>query len=122
MANSINLSELQHVFKTFNRITTTIGVTIGVILLLYFFSFATLIDKAPAILFEIQATTAIFFIIALVYVKRISFFLTKLLLAKRESYAALIELISIDDLEKKIDVLRVELESRSQTFNTNPSS
>ncbi len=63
----VQLQEQQRAVKV------TIGASIGVILILYFFSFATLVDKFSSIFFVFQMVTAIVFTVVLFQLNRVSF-------------------------------------------------
>lgn len=91
-----------------DKYVVRIGVTIGIIFLIYFFTFAMLIDKAPLIYIMIQVITSILFVFALFKIKEISFYLAKLKLAKKSPYSDIFSRLTVADLEKsESDLMRI---------------
>jgi len=86
------------IHKTQRRISTISGITMGMIMSVYFFTFATLLDRGlfGALLFEI--ITSIGFIIAFLFLNPLSFRLTRLIHGRR--HAALLEQLSPTDINK----------------------
>ncbi len=97
---------LEKIINTQRNIKTWGGVIIGVILVLYFFTFATLLDKAPG-MFKIQLITAIFLVALLFVGNQASFAITKLLLAGKK-YKDVFQQLAPGDASKDLDAVKAE--------------
>ena len=92
------LEAIQAIQKTQRRIATISGITMGMLMSVYFFTFATLIDNGlfGALLLEI--ITSIAFIFAFIYMKPLSFRLTRLIHGRR--HAVLLQQLTANDIDK----------------------
>ena len=85
------LQALERIQKTQNRIAMTLGITMGMILIIYFFTYAMLIDRGYDGVLLFEAITSVLFIIAFFFLNRIAFLLTRLILGRRQPFAALLQ-------------------------------
>lgn len=92
---------LNEIKQLIDKYVVRIGSSIGMILLVYFFTYAQFIDKAMTILLTIEVITTILFVIALFNLKKISFYLVKLKLGKKLPYSDIFAKLTVADLEKK---------------------
>lgn len=107
----MTLDDIQRVKRFYNNFAVTLGIGIGFILGIYFFTFSELVDKAPPIVWKIQALTTVLMVIVLIYIKRVSFFATRLWLGRRPSYQPIFATCrSAADLEKSEEQLLGELQ------------
>lgn len=90
--------DIQKIQKIQRRISIISGVVMGILLSVYFFTFATLIDHGMFGLLLIEIVTSIGFIFAYIFMNRISFRLTRLFLGRR--YARTFDQIQPDDINK----------------------
>ena len=102
----------QHDITTIERLQTIqgnikvyTGITIGTLMLLYFFSYAMLVDKGMtgALMFEL--ITAILFVLALIYLNQVSFFILKRLYQRRKPYRALFRYLTAKNIGDKAEDL-----------------
>ncbi|TPW15035.1 MAG: Uncharacterized protein FD130_1268 [Halothiobacillaceae bacterium] len=105
MSPQETLEIIKKIKKSHENTFVTTGVTIGLILTLYFYSFASLIDKAPPIFFDIQVVTTLLFIACLLFLKRVAFFLVKLTKGRRAGYRSVLAQLTADDMDKNDDAL-----------------
>jgi len=77
------LNAIEAIQKTQRRIAVTTGVIMGVLMSVYFFSFATLIDHGMFGALLVEIITSIAFVVAYIFMNPLSFRLTRLLLARR---------------------------------------
>lgn len=103
------LETIRRIKKTHENLVVTLGITIGIILGVYFFSFATLIDSAPPIAMQFLMVTTVLLVLALVYVKRIALFFTRLLLGRKADCKRVLALLAVADLAKDEEVLLQQL-------------
>jgi hypothetical protein len=89
------------------------GIAIGTVMLLYFFSYAMLVDKGMtgALMFEI--ITAILCVLALVYLNQVSFFILKRLYQRRKAYRALFLYLTAKNIGDKAEDLARFMEQQS---------
>jgi len=109
MSNQDDIKILTRIKKTHERIVLTSGITMGILLSSYFFTFAMLIDRNAVGMLWFELLSAIAFIFGLVYIKALGFFLTKLLLGFKEENRPWLDRLSIKALDKDVDVLAAEL-------------
>jgi len=104
-----SLESLQHSYSNIKIFT---AVPMGVLMILYFFSFAMLIDKGMkgALMFEI--VTSILFVLYFVYINRAAFIILKFLNRKKTVYSDLLSLMTVSELAMKPDALAGLIESR----------
>lgn len=96
--SELQLEAIRKIKKTHENLVVTLGITIGLILGVYFFSFASLIDSAPPFAIRFLMVTTVLLVLALIYVKRIAFFFTRLLLGRKEHCKAILKVITVADL------------------------
>lgn len=103
------LEAIRRIKKTHENLVVTLGITIGIILGVYFFSFAMLIDSAPPIAIQFLMVTTVLLVLALIYVKRIALFFTRLLLGRKAECKPLLAVLVVADLAKNETVLSQQL-------------
>ncbi len=84
------LQALEHIQKTQNRIAMILGITMGMLLILYFFTYAMLMDRGYHGVLLFEAVTSVLFIIAFFFLTRISLLLTRLILGRRQPFDKLL--------------------------------
>jgi F0F1-type ATP synthase assembly protein I len=91
---------LQKIKKTHERIAIIAGVIMGVMLSSYFFTFGMLIDRDATGALWFQIITSVLFIFGLIFLKRLAFFLTKLILGFKSDYREALTGMKVSDLDK----------------------
>lgn len=105
---SVSLSPLDALKKlkaAQERYVLVIGLGIGVLLVLYFFSFAQVLDRGYTGLLWFQAISAVVMIGALFFLKRLAFFLVRLFFGRRAPYRELLARIGPSDLDQDAEKL-----------------
>jgi hypothetical protein len=87
------------------RIVTVTGVVIGITLVLYFFSFAQLIDRGYTGMVWFLVISSVVMVLVLCLLKRFSFALLKLFYGRRAAYRPLLSVIRAADLDQDDEVL-----------------
>jgi Kef-type K+ transport system membrane component KefB len=100
MTNDKDLKTLEKIKKTHGRTAVTAGVIMGVALSSYFFTFGMLIDNGATAALWFQIITMVVFIFGLVYLKRVAFFITRILLAMNADCRRMLKGMKPADLEK----------------------
>ncbi len=88
----------------------TIGTTIGIILIIYFFTFAMLVDKFPPIFFIFEGVTAIIFALALFQLNRIAFAWVKFKAGKNPDKLALLAKLDHNSLDQSPEAIAQRLQ------------
>ncbi|MFQ5487518.1 MAG: hypothetical protein ACE5ET_03610 [Gammaproteobacteria bacterium] len=84
------LQALQRLHKIQNTIATTLAITMGTLMVTYFFTFAMLIDKGYHGALLLEVITSILFIIAFFFLNQLSFRIIRLIYGQRKPYAELL--------------------------------
>ena len=106
------LEAIRRIKKTHENLVVTIGITIGVVLGIYFFTFAALIDSARLYVIQFMMVTTVLLVLALIYVKRIALLFTRCLLGRKAEYKALLAVLVVADLVKDEQQLAQQLETQ----------
>ncbi len=101
MTNENHSQTLQKIKKVHDRIVIIVGVTMGIALSSYFFTFGMLIDSDATFMLWFQVVTSILFIFGLVYIKPLGLLLTKMLLATNSDCSQMLKGMRVVDLEKE---------------------
>ncbi len=105
MNTNNTLEFLTKIQKTQNNICLYSAVTMGMVLIIYFFTFAMLVDKGYKLILTIQVITSIIFFISFFYLNRIAFFVTRLLFQKKTPHGEIIRYLNADDMSKQPEEL-----------------
>ncbi len=105
MSVSSPVDVVRAVKSAHGSIMTITGVVIGITLVLYFFSFAQLIDRGHTGLVWFQTISSVVMVIILCTLKRFAFVLLKLLYGRRAAYRPLLSVIRAADLDQDDEVL-----------------
>ncbi len=99
MTEQDELTPLQRIKKSQENTVVALGVGIGFVLMVYFFSFAAMVDAGSAVAW-FQAITTALMAVMLVFLKRIAFFLTRLRLARRSPYREILDGLTLAKLDE----------------------
>jgi len=83
MSNAQASEALERIKKTQENIAVVIGTIFTLTLCVYFFTYAMLVDKGLYGLLWVQGLSALTMLLALIYLKPVSFFFTRLWLGRR---------------------------------------
>jgi hypothetical protein len=110
MNNQLDI--IKTIQNTQRRISMILGVTMGMLLILYFFTFAMLIDKGYSFLIEFEFVTAIIFVVMFFFLNKISFQITRLLFMRRSSHRQILSQLIASDMNKTPEDLQTVLANR----------
>jgi len=102
------LQAIEKIKKTHANIVVTLGISIGVILGIYFFTFPQFLDRAPGVV-TFQAISAVFLFASFFFLKRMAFALTRLRLMGKPECKAVLKAVSVADVDKDADVILAKL-------------
>ena len=91
-------SAIAQIKKTHENFMVSLGVLIGTILVVYFFTYGALVDSVTSSLIWFEVITSILLVFVLLFLKRVSFFLTKLKLGRRAEYRTVLANLQLVDL------------------------
>jgi len=92
------LKAIQAIHKTQKRIATLAGITMGILMSIYFFTFAALIDRGMFGVLVFEMITSIAFVFAFIFIHPLSFRLTRLFYGR--NHAALLQQLMPADIHK----------------------
>jgi len=98
MSEQDEYSPIQRIKKSQENTVVALGVAISFVLLLYFFSFAAMVD-AGSVVAWFQAITTALMAVMLVFLKRIAFWLTRLRLGRRAEFRDVFASLTPSDLD-----------------------
>lgn len=96
--------------NTQNNIKIFTAVPMGVMLILYFFSYAQLVDHGLMAMLVVEIVTTILFVLAFIYLNSWSFLVLKLLYKKRSPYGEIIRQLTAEKIVKSADQLSKEIQ------------
>jgi len=108
------LTALQKIKKLHENLVVFGGIFVGFVLLVYFFTFPQLIDHSATGLLWFQGITTILAGFYFVYLKKISYGLTKLLLGRDPVRKQLLQTFSPADLLKTDELLLEQLAAQNK--------
>ena len=100
MTKENDTDTLQKIKRTHGRIAVIAGVIMGLALSSYFFTFGMLIDQGATVALWFQIITMVLFIFGLIFLKRVAFFITRMLLALNADCRRMLKGMKPADLEK----------------------
>lgn len=111
MSQQITIDIIRTVKKAHENIMVSIGVFIGILLIVYFFSFAQFFDRGYMAVVYFQALTSIALVVALFFLKRIAFVVVRSIYGRRAAYQTFLSAIVASDLDKDEKALEEEFGS-----------
>ncbi len=105
MSEQVNIETINALKKKYESILVTIGISLGMVLMLSFFMYAQFIDRMPPIFIQMWMLIVGLVIAAMFYIKRLSFAWLKLRHGRRAEFQRLLANLSAADLEKDAKVL-----------------
>ena len=91
---------LQKIKKTHERVAVVAGVIMGVTMSIYFFTFSMLIDHGDAFALWFEIITSVLFLFGLIFLKRLAFFITRMVLGANSDCRHALKGLTVADLEK----------------------
>ncbi len=92
-------------------IKITIGSIMGLVLIIFFFTFAMLLDKAPPLFFIIETIITIIIIPLFFMLNKLSFVILKIRKGKKEELKKIIAQMNANDVDKKAEIVLQKLEN-----------
>lgn len=116
MSDSSPASALQRLKAAHERIMTVAGMAMGILMVLYFFTFAQFIDRGYTGVVWFQAISSVLMVIALFMLRRVSFGLLRLFRGRHPEYRSLLAVMtSPADFDQDEETLRKRIMSAAPT-------
>ena len=103
------ISAIEQIQKSQSNIKIFTAVPMGIIMILFFFSFATLIDQGMMGALYMEIGSTILFILALIFLNKISFFFVKFLYNSRKLHSSIIANLTPVNINRPAEKLAQEL-------------
>lgn len=116
------LAIIKKIQNTQNNIKIFTAVPMGVLMIGYFFSYATLIDHGLTGFLFFEIISSILFVLAFIFLNPLSFFAVRLIYGNREPYASLLVKLSPDILVKEPEKILAELNLEGSLEVTKPEA
>ena len=114
MTTQDQIAAIEKIKKTQENLVVFGGILVGFILLVYFFTFPQLIDHGATGALWFQGITTILSGFYFVYLKKVSYFFTRLLLGRDPVRKNILQVFSPADLLKDNDVLIEQLATQNK--------
>ncbi|MGD8558509.1 MAG: hypothetical protein PVG89_11150 [Gammaproteobacteria bacterium] len=116
MANPDIIEAIETLQQSQSNIKVFTAIPMGVLMILYFFSFATLIDRGMYAMLAFEIVTTVLFVAALIYLNRVSFVLLKMRYKNKPPYKEVLSCVSYTELAQDANKVSQTVEScRQQT-------
>ena len=106
------IETIERLQQSYSNIKIFTAVPMGVILILYFFTFAMLIDKGMNGVLMFEIVTSILFVLYFIFINQAAFSILKFLNRKKSQYNDVLSLMSVSDLALRPDALSDIIASR----------
>lgn len=100
MSEQVTVESIDNLKKKYESILVTIGITLGMALMLSFFMYAQFIDRLPPIFIQMWLLAVGLLITALFFIKRLSFKWLTMRHGRRAEFKPLLARLTLPDMEK----------------------
>ena len=107
-----NIELIERLQQSYSNIKIFTAVPMGVLMILYFFSYAMLIDRGMTGILMFEIVTSILFVLYFIYINQTAFVILKFIHRNRSQLSAMLSLMNASDLTMKADALNSIIESR----------
>ena len=116
IANSEIIETIESLQNSLSNIKVFTIIPMGIMLLLYFFSFATAIDRGMYGLLTFEIVTTILFVFAIIFINQVSFVLLKMRYKNKAPFNGVLLYVDYSDLSgKPQDIVNLVESRRSHT-------
>ena len=101
---------IEKIQNTLNNMKIFTAVPMGILMIIYFFTFAALIDRGYTTLLVIEIVTSFVFVLAFIFLNKWSFQAVKLLYKNRSPYREILRQLTADKIGKPAEQLSKEIQ------------
>ena len=110
--NELISQAIENLQQSYSNIKIFTAVPMGILLILYFFSFATLIDKGMNTALWFEIVTSILFVIYFIFINKAAFFILKILNRNKSPNRDILSLMNVSELSMQPEALSDVIASR----------
>jgi hypothetical protein len=103
MRETADIRTLQKIKRTHERVAVSAGAFMAVAMSIYFFTFSGLMDMGASGLLWFEVVSSVLFLFGLIFLKRLAFFITRLVLGANAGCRRALKGLTVDDLSKVPD-------------------
>lgn len=107
-----NIELIERLQNSYSNVKIFTAVPMGVLMILYFFSYAMLIDRGMTGVLMFEIVTSILFVLYFIYINQAAFVVLKFLHRNKPQLNDMLSLMNASDLAMKADALNSVIESR----------
>lgn len=107
-------SQVDVLRNAYSNVKVFTVVPMGILMIIYFFTFATLIDRGMFGVLAFEIVTTVFFIVAIININRWPFSIVKWRYAGKPAYREILPYMSYQDFDKSTDDIVNALRQRKQ--------
>jgi hypothetical protein len=112
MANPEMIETIESLQNSLSNIKVFTVVPMGVLLILYFFSFATAIDRGMHGLLVFEIVTTVLFVFAIIFINKVAFVLLKMRYKNKVPFNSVLPYVNSSDLAARPEDIYKAVESR----------
>lgn len=101
--SDIDTQSLETLLNKQRNVKITLGVAIGLVLIVYFFTFATLLDKVSAGFFAFEIISGFLMVFVLFRLNKISFAWIRLRFGNKPAYQAFFSKLQAGDVDRPLE-------------------
>jgi hypothetical protein len=105
MTQQDEIEAIQRMQNTQGNIKVFTAIPMGVLMILYFFTYATLVDKGMTALLVLEIVTTILFVLALIYLNQLSFYIIRQIFKNKRPYKDLLMYLTHANINDKAVML-----------------
>jgi len=117
MENPEMIDTIESLQNSLSNIKVYTVIPMGVLMILYFFSFATAIDRGMYGVLVFEIVTTILFVFAIIFINKFAFALLKMRYKNKAPYSSVLAYVDYSDLDGKPDEISQTIESRRHQLN-----
>ena len=107
-----NIELIERLQQSYSNIKIFTAVPMGVLMILYFFSYAMLIDRGMTGVLMFEIVTSVLFVLYFIYINQAAFVILKFIHRNKPQVREMLSLMNASDLMLKADALNSVIESR----------
>ena len=112
MANPEMIDTIESLQNSLSNIKVFTVVPMGVLMIVYFFSFATAIDRGMYGVLVFEIVTTILFVFAIIFINKFAFMLLKMRYKNKAPYNSVLAYVDYSDLAGKPEEVSKAIENR----------
>ena len=113
VADTDMIETIESLQNSQSNIKVFTAVPMGILMIFYFFSFATLIDRGMYGLLAFEIITTVLFFTAIIFINRFSFMILKMRYKNKSPYSDVLNNLNYTDMVSKADEISQRVKNRA---------